>query len=95
MKIEVYKIHKTATTVSLVPNLYPSRQGTQKHVGFYVRGTYYDPQEARNLYNRDSPTLPPTLPTAPKNRILQDDFPIGDIPCYVIDRGVDIEIIVE
>lgn len=95
MKLETSIIHKTNQTVSLVPNLSAKTDSDRKPVAFYIRGEYYRAKTANNLYNRNNPSLPPTLPKYPKLRMMQDDFPQGDIQCFIIDRGKDIEIIVE
>ena len=95
MKLETFLIHKTDSVASLVPHLSPDMNGNKRNVGFFIKGRYFPPKKANNLYNRTNKNLPPRLPKAPLDRIMQGDFPNGDIPCYVIDRGADIEIIVE
>lgn len=95
MKLVTSVIRKTDRTVSLVPNLSPKNESDKKPVAFYIRGKYFHARIAKNLYNRNNPSLPPSLPKELKERILQEDFPNGDIPCFIIDRGRDIEIIVE
>lgn len=93
MKLEQLTIRKTDRTVSIRPNLQPAANGDKKHVAFYVRGRYYKSRKADNLYNSQNPN--PKLPKGPWERIMESDFECGDIPCFVIDRGVDLEIIVE
>jgi len=95
MKLETFKIHKTNSAASLIPCLGSAENNARKNVAFYIRGEYFAAQEANNLYNRRDASLPPRLPNAPLRRIMENDFENGDIPCYVIDRGIDIEIIVE